>query len=129
MLEGIGHWFNVDNLTLDRILGYAFAPIAFIIGVPWSEVVTAGSFIGQKLTLNEFVAYSTFAPIMDTLSDKTVAVITFALCGFANISSFAILLGVMAPERRNDIARLGILAIIAGTLANLLSASIAGMFF
>lgn len=132
MLEGIGHWFNVDNMTLDRILGYVFAPVAFLIGVPWSEAVTAGSFIGQKLILNEFVAYSTFAPQMDMLSDKTVAIITFALCGFANISSFAILLGGlggMAPERRNDIAKLGIRAIIAGTLANLLSATIAGMFF
>ncbi|WP_078409593.1 NupC/NupG family nucleoside CNT transporter [Priestia abyssalis] len=132
MLAGIGNWFNVENMTLDTILGYAFAPVAFLIGVPWSEAVTAGGFIGQKIILNEFVAYSSFAPQIDNLSDKTVAIISFALCGFANLSSLAILLGGlggMAPSRRSDIARLGVKAILAGTLANLLSATIAGMFF
>ncbi|WP_110112297.1 NupC/NupG family nucleoside CNT transporter [Bacillus sp. CGMCC 1.16541] len=131
MLTGIGNWFNFEGLTLDLILGYLFAPIAFVIGVPWSEAVTAGGFIGQKLVLNEFVAYSSFAPQIEQLSDKTVAVISFALCGFANLSSLAILLGGlggMAPNRRQDIARLGFRAILAGTLANLLSAAIAGMF-
>ncbi|MBM7703242.1 NupC/NupG family nucleoside CNT transporter [Metabacillus iocasae] len=131
ILTGIGNWFNFEGLTLDLLLGYLFAPIAFVIGVPWSEAVTAGGFIGQKLVLNEFVAYSGFAPQIDQLSDKTVAVISFALCGFANLSSLAILLGGlggMAPNRRQDIARLGFRAIMAGTLANLLSAAIAGMF-
>lgn len=131
ILGFIGGIFGASNLTLEYILGFVFAPLAFIIGVPWEEAVKAGSFIGQKLVLNEFVAYSNFAPQLDALSDKTVAIISFALCGFANLSSIAILLGGlggMAPSRRQDIARLGFKAIAAGTLANLLSAAIAGMF-
>jgi concentrative nucleoside transporter, CNT family len=131
ILGGIGGWFGVENLSLELILGYIFAPLAFVIGIPWEEALQAGSFIGQKLIVNEFVAYSNFAPEIANLSDKTVAVISFALCGFANLSSIAILLGGLggiAPSRRQDIARLGIRAIIAGTLANLLSAAIAGMF-
>lgn len=131
LLSGIGSLFNLENFTLDTILGFVFAPIAFVIGVPWSEAVQAAGFIGQKFVLNEFVAYSSFAPQIDRLSDKTVAVVSFALCGFANLSSLAILLGGlgnMAPSRRPEIARLGFRAILAGTLANLLSAAIAGMF-
>lgn len=119
-------------MTLERILGWIFAPLAFVIGVPWAEAVQAGSYIGQKLVLNEFVAYSAFAPDIASLSPKTVLVVSFALCGFANLSSMAILLGglgALAPSRRPDIARLGIRAVAAGTLASLLSASIAGMFF
>src|SRR5690606_30085919 len=113
------------------ILGYVFSPLAFAIGVPWQEAVQAGSFIGQKLVLNEFVAYASFAPQIAELSDKTVMVVSFALCGFANLSSLAILLGGlggMAPERRPDIARMGMRAVAAGMLASLLSAAIAGMF-
>ncbi|KSU62282.1 transporter [[Bacillus] enclensis] len=131
ILGGIGGWFGADNLSIELILGYVFSPLAFAIGVPWSEAVTAGNFIGQKLVINEFVAYSAFAPQIDDLSDKTVAIISFALCGFANISSLGILLGglgKLAPNRRGDIARLGIKAVIAGALASLLSAAIAGMF-
>lgn len=131
LLSGIGSLFNLESFTLDTILGFVFAPIAFVIGVPWSEAVQAAGFIGQKFVLNEFVAYSSFAPQIDQLSDKTVAVVSFALCGFANLSSLAILLGGlgnMAPSRRPEIARLGFRAILAGTLANLLSAAIAGMF-
>ncbi|WEZ07549.1 NupC/NupG family nucleoside CNT transporter [Priestia flexa] len=131
LLSGIGSLFNLENFTLDTILGFVFAPIAFVVGVPWSEAVQAAGFIGQKFVLNEFVAYSSFAPQIDQLSDKTVAVVSFALCGFANLSSLAILLGGlgnMAPSRRPEIARLGFRAILAGTLANLLSAAIAGMF-
>lgn len=131
MLGGIGSWFGLEALTLEGILGYIFAPLAFAIGVPWTEAVTAGSFIGQKLVLNEFVAYSAFVPEMASLSPKTVIIVSFALCGFANLSSLAILLGglgEMAPSRRPDIARLGIRAIAGGMLASLLSAAIAGMF-
>lgn len=130
ILGGIGGWFGYD-ITLQQILGYLFAPIAFVIGVPWDEAVKAGTFIGQKIVLNEFVAYSEFAPQIPELKDKTVAVVSFALCGFANLSSIAILLGglgAMAPSRRPDIARLGMRAVIAATLANLLSGAIAGMF-
>ncbi|WLD92684.1 NupC/NupG family nucleoside CNT transporter [Alkalihalobacillus sp. AL-G] len=126
----VGSWFGIEGLSLELILGYVFAPIAFIIGVPWDEAVRAGNFIGQKLVLNEFVAFSAFGPEIPELKEKTVAVVSFALCGFANLSSLAILLGGLggiAPNRRQDIARLGLKAIIAGSLANLLSAAIAGM--
>jgi CNT family concentrative nucleoside transporter len=132
ILGGVGNWFGFEGLSLEAILGVLFSPIAFAIGVPWTEAMAAGSFIGQKLVLNEFVAYAAFAPEIPDLSEKTVAVISFALCGFANISSLAILLGGLgglAPERRNDIARLGLRAVLAGALASLLSAAIAGMLF
>jgi CNT family concentrative nucleoside transporter len=125
-----GGIFGFENLTLETILGFVFAPIAFAVGVPWAEAVQAGGYIGQKLVLNEFVAYSSFAPEISSLSPKTVAVVSFALCGFANISSMAILLGGLgnlAPDRRSDIAKLGVRSVIAGALASLLSAAIAGM--
>ncbi|MCA1059424.1 NupC/NupG family nucleoside CNT transporter [Rossellomorea aquimaris] len=131
LLGLVGGIFGFDGLSLELLLGYAFAPLAFAIGVPWHEAITAGNFIGQKLVINEFVAYSAFAPEIGNLSDKTVAIISFALCGFANLSSLGILLGGLgnlAPNRRADIARLGIRAVIAGALASLLSAAIAGMF-
>ncbi|MDQ0228186.1 NupC/NupG family nucleoside CNT transporter [Metabacillus niabensis] len=131
ILGAIGGIFGYDALSLEGILGIIFSPIAFAIGVPWSEAITAGSFIGQKLVLNEFVAYSAFAPQIEQLSDKTVMIVSFALCGFANLSSMAILLGGlggMAPNRRPDIAKMGLKAVAAGTLASLLSAAIAGMF-
>ncbi len=142
ILSGIGGWFNYPQLSMELILGYLFAPIAFLIGVPWEEAMVAGSFIGQKLIVNEFVAYLNFgaylkddaavaAAGLQVLSDHSKAIISFALCGFANLSSIAILiggLGSMAPGRRHDIARLGIKAVIAGTLSNLMSASIAGVF-
>lgn len=131
MLGGLGGWLGFEGLTIEGILGFVFAPLAWAIGVPWAEAVQAGSFIGQKLVLNEFVAYTAFAPEIANLSPKTVIVVSFALCGFANLSSLAILLGglgAMAPSRRPDIARLGIRAVAAGMLASLLSASIAGMF-
>lgn len=126
----VGGWFGFSQLSIELILSYIFAPLAFVIGVPWNEALTAGNFIGQKLIINEFVAYSNFGPIIDTLSQKSVVVISFALCGFANFSSLGILLGglgKLSPSRRPDIARLGIKAIIAGALASCLSAAIAGM--
>ncbi|MDW6093699.1 MULTISPECIES: NupC/NupG family nucleoside CNT transporter [Vibrio] len=142
MLGGIGGWFGMPELSLNLILGWLFSPLAFIIGVPWSEATTAGSFIGQKIVLNEFVAYSNFVPYIgdhaqvvaatgQVMSEKTTAIISFALCGFANLSSIAILLGGLggiAPNRRHDIARMGIKAVIAGTLSNLMAATIAGLF-
>lgn len=132
LLGWVGGLFGFGGLTLETILGYIFSPLAFAIGVPWEEAVQAGNFIGQKLILNEFVAYSAFAPEIPNLSDKTVAIISFALCGFANISSLGILLGGLgglAPNRRQDIARLGLKAVAAGALASMLSAAIAGMLF
>jgi len=131
MLGGIAGWFGFEGITLEAILGVLFSPLAFAIGVPWAEAVTAGSFIGQKLVLNEFVAYAAFAPEIPSLMPKTVIIVSFALCGFANLSSLAILLGglgQLAPSRRPDIAKLGVRAVAAGLLASLLSAAIAGMF-
>ena len=130
LLGFVGGFFGAGNITLETILGFVFAPLAFAIGVPWDEAVKAGGFIGQKLILNEFVAYSSFAPQIEQLSAKTVAIISFALCGFANVSSMGILLGglgSLAPNRRGDIARMGVRAVIAGMLASLLSAAMAGM--
>ena len=133
---GIGGWFGMPELTLELILGYVFSPLAFLIGVPWHEATTVGSFIGQKLVVNEFVAYLDFMPYLaeDTvliLSEKSKGIVAFALCGFANLSSIAILLGGLggiAPTRRAEIAKFGLLAVAAGTLSNLMSATIAGLF-
>ena len=130
LIGWIGGWFGFSNLSLQTILGYIFAPVAAIIGVPWGESVLAGSLIGQKIILNEFVAFTSMSPLLPELSAKTTAIVTFALCGFANISSIAILIGGiggMAPNRKHDIARLGWKAVLGGTLANLLSATIAGL--
>ena len=107
-------------------------PIALIIGVPMAEAAEAGSLIGQKLVINEFYAYLSFVQIKEMLSPHTQLVITFALCGFANLSSIAILLGglgAIVPERRHDIARLGLKAVIGGTLVNLMNAALAGLSF
>ncbi|WP_165312179.1 NupC/NupG family nucleoside CNT transporter [Vibrio ziniensis] len=142
ILGGLGGWFGMPELTLELILGWVFAPLAFVIGVPWEEATIAGSFIGQKTVVNEFVAYLNFVPYVgenaqvvaatgQVMSEKTQAIISFALCGFANLSSIAILLGGLgglAPSRRHDIARMGIKAVIAGTLSNLMAATIAGFF-
>jgi CNT family concentrative nucleoside transporter len=131
LIGGTASLMGYDEITIEWIFGYLFAPVAFIIGVPSSEMLQAGSFIGQKIVVNEFFAYVNFAQIKDNLSEHTQVIITFALCGFANLSSIAILLGgigSMAPNRRHDIAKLGIKAMIAATLANLMSAAIAGVF-
>ena len=131
IVGGVAGFFGFEGITIQWALGYIFAPLAFIIGVPADEMLQAGSFIGQKVVINEFVAYIDFVQIKDSLSTQTQAIITFALCGFANLSSIAILLGgigSMAPSRRHDIAKLGMRAMIAATLANLMSAAIAGFF-
>lgn len=132
MLSGIGGWFGMEYLTLQWLLGQAFSPIAFLLGVPWAEATQAGSLIGQKFVINEFYAYANYVQIKETLSPHTQVIVTFALCGFANLSSIAILLGGLGsivPSRRTDIARLGLRAVIGGTLANLMSATLAGLFF
>ncbi|PSW20688.1 NupC/NupG family nucleoside CNT transporter [Photobacterium sanctipauli] len=126
-----GEWVGMHDLTLQGLLGYVFSPLAFIIGVPANEMLQAGAFIGQKMILNEFVAFLDFVSIKETLSQNSQIIITFALCGFANIGSIAIQIGsigVMAPERRGDVASLGIKAVLAATLANLMSAALAGIF-
>ena len=124
--------FGFQGLTIQLILGYLFAPFAMLMGVPLGEAVQAGSFLGQKLVTNEFVAFIEFANALKEggISPKMEAIITFALCGFANFSSLGILLGGlggMAPSRRPDIAQLGMRAIAAGVLANMMSGTIAGL--
>ena len=141
ILGGVGGWFGMESLSLEMILGWLFAPLAFLLGIPWSEATLAGSFIGQKIVVNEFVAFINLAPYIsgdtvvaatgEAMSKHTAAVLSFALCGFANLSSIAILLGglgLMAPNRRQEIARYGLKAVLAGTLSNLMSATIAGLF-
>ncbi|HLS16121.1 MAG TPA: nucleoside transporter C-terminal domain-containing protein, partial [Beutenbergiaceae bacterium] len=108
---------------------YLFAPVMFLVGTPWAEALDAGSFLGQKVILNEFVAFADFGPQAQEFSAKGQAVITFALTGFANLGSIGILLGGLggiAKNRRGDIAQLGLRAVLAGTLANLMSAAIVG---
>ncbi|EPT9249171.1 NupC/NupG family nucleoside CNT transporter [Photobacterium damselae] len=133
---GLGHLGNligIHDFSLQMIFGYLFAPVAWLIGVPWSEATTAASLIGTKIAVNEFVA---FAELMKPetiakLSEHSQAIVTFALCGFANLTSIAMLmggLGGIVPQRRPDIARLGMKAIFAATLANLMSATLAGIF-
>ncbi|KZX65040.1 transporter [Vibrio sp. HI00D65] len=133
MLNGllgiVGGWFGV-NLSFELLLGYVFAPVAWLIGVPWSEAVVAGSLIGNKIVVNEFVAFIQLMDAKEVLSEHSQAIVTFALCGFANISTMAILiggLGSLVPERRSFISQYGFKAICAGVFANLMSAAIAGV--
>ena len=131
LLEGLGNQFNIDNFSLEIILGYLFKPVAFMLGIPWSEAQLAGNLIGQKLVFNEFLAYATFTEEIENFDTKSQAIITFALCGFANFSSIGIILGglgSMIPSRKSEIAQLGVKAVCAGFLANLMSAAIAGFF-
>ncbi|MEX0646560.1 MAG: nucleoside transporter C-terminal domain-containing protein [Balneolaceae bacterium] len=122
------------ELRIETLLGWLFAPLAFIVGVSWADAVNMGSLIGTKIVLNEFVAYLQLADLVqsDILSPKTITMATFALCGFANFSSIAIQIGGiggLAPSRKSELAKFGMLAVLAGTLANLMTATIAGMLF
>jgi len=119
-----------ESLSLSIILGYLLSPLAWIIGIPWSEATIVGGLIGEKVVINEFVAYMHLGEIKDTLSEHSVLISTYALCGFANFSSIAIQLGGiggLAPNRRSDIARLGLRAVLGGTLATMMTATIAGV--
>jgi CNT family concentrative nucleoside transporter len=131
LLGYVGGLAGYSELSIQMILGYVFMPVAWLIGIPFDEAFLAGSFIGQKIVVNEFVAYLDFVNYADSLSAQTQAIVTFALCGFANLSSIAILLGgigALAPTRRQEIAKLGLKAVFAATLANLMSAALAGVF-
>ena len=130
ILSGIGGWLGVPGLTFQRLLGFVFAPIMYLLSVPWAQAGAAGGLFGEKIVLNEFVAYIHLEKIASTLDAHSQAVVTFALCGFANISSIAIQMAVtggLAPNQRPHIARLGLKALLAGSLANLMSAALAGM--
>lgn len=130
ILGSVGSWFGIEDLTLQVILSVIFSPIAWLMGVPSHEVSQAASLIGQKLAVNEFVAYADFMKIANQLSDKTQAIVSIALCGFANFSSLAFVIGgisAMVPERRQEIGSLGAKALLAAFLANLMSGTIVGL--
>ena len=131
IVGGIGGWFGQPDLSFQMILGYFFAPIFRLLGAPdWNEALVAGSFFGTKVVLNEFVAFIDLGAAKQ-LSETTVGIVTFALCGFANFSSIAIQMAVtggLAPNQRPMIAKLGIKALVAGSLSNLMSAALAGLF-
>ena len=130
ILAAVGGWFGYDELSLDKVLGWLLAPVAWLLGVPWSEAEQAGAWIGEKTVFNEFLAFSSFGPEVDSLSTVTVVIVTFALAGFANFTSIAVqigTLGSLVPERRSAVAQLGLRALLAGALANLANAAIAGV--
>lgn len=130
ILGGIGSIFCQDNWSLEGLFGLFFAPVAWLIGVPWDDVTQVGSFIGQKTILNEFVGYTAFGDNIDQLSDKAIMLSSFALAGFANISSIGIQIGAiggLVPERRGEIAKLGPKALVGGFLTNMLNAAIVGV--
>jgi CNT family concentrative nucleoside transporter len=138
-IGGVGHLVGVDGLTLERIFGWIGAPIAFVLGVPWDDAVTVGGLIGTKTVVNEFVAYQQLAGVLNAAPGtpgafhhaKSAVIASYALCGFANFGSIGIQIGgiaAMAPSRRADIARLGLLAMLCGSLATFQTAAIAGLF-
>jgi CNT family concentrative nucleoside transporter len=125
----VAGWFGYE-LTLQMILGWIFRPLMYLLSVPWHEAQAAGALFGEKLILNEFVAFSHLNEYLAGMTPRTVAIVTFSLCGFANLSSIAILLGglgVLVPEKRDLIGQLGLKAVLAGSLSNLMSAALAGL--
>ncbi len=131
LLGWLGTLAGIDGLTFERLLGYAFSPVMYLVGVPWSEAQAAGGLFGQKIVLNEFVAFLSLEAMEGQLGLRSTAIVTFALCGFANVSSIAIQMaafGVLAPSQRANVAALGLRALSAASLANLMSAALAGLF-
>jgi len=130
IVGGIAGLFGYEGVTLQLILGKVFQPLMFILSVPWQEAQAAGALFGEKLILNEFVAFSHLNDYLAGMSPRTIAITTFSLCGFANLSSIAILLGglgSLVPEKKELIARFGLRAVAAGSLSNLMSAALAGL--
>jgi CNT family concentrative nucleoside transporter len=132
-LGAVAGWLGQENWTLQQGLGVLFAPLAWLMGIPWSEASTVGSLLGVKTVLNEFLAYAELAPLIEQgdLSGRSAVIASYALCGFANFGSLAILLGGIggiAPSRRGDVARFGLRSILAGTLATLMTGCVAGIF-
>ncbi|MAQ30506.1 MAG: NupC/NupG family nucleoside CNT transporter [Erythrobacter sp.] len=132
ILGGIGGWFGYPDVSFQQLLGLVFAPVMYLIGIPWDQAGAAGGLFGTKIVLNEFVAFIELGSMDGSvLSDRSRAIVTFALCGFANFSSIAIQMAVtggLAPNQRPVIAKLGLRALAAGSLANLMSAALAGLF-
>ncbi len=132
ILGGIGGWFGYPDISFQQVLGWVFAPVMYLIGIPWDQAGAAGGLFGTKIVLNEFVAFIELGAMdASVLSDRSRAIATFALCGFANFSSIAIQMAVtggLAPNQRPVIAKLGLRALAAGSLANLMSAALAGLF-
>lgn len=129
IVGSVGDLFSIDNLTLEMIIGYLLSPLTFLMGVPWSEAIQAGSIIGQKIVVNEFVAYINFLEVSTSLSEKTQAIVIFSLCGFANMGSLAMVvggIGAMCPDQRELISQIGPRVLLASILANLMSGTIAG---
>jgi CNT family concentrative nucleoside transporter len=138
----VAGWMGYSGVNMETILGKVFAPLAYMLGVTWEHAAFAGNLIGQKLILNEFVAYVGLAPYLQdpakvaaagliVIDPRTLAILSFALCGFANIASIAILAGAfgsVAPHLREVVARFGLRVVVAATLSNLMSATIAGIF-
>ncbi|MFZ0317824.1 MAG: NupC/NupG family nucleoside CNT transporter [Candidatus Sulfotelmatobacter sp.] len=130
ILGGIHHWVSWFPQSLEAIFGALFAPVAWVIGVPWHDCKFIGTLLGTRMALNELVAFSMLGPAKGSLDPRSFTIATFALCGFANLSSIGIQIGgigALAPNKKSELARLGIRAMLAGTMANLMSASIAGM--
>ena len=130
IMSGIGGWFGYPQFSLQMVLGWVFAPIAWSLGVPWRDAGVIGQLLGTRMVLNEFIAFAQLGPMKDSLDPRSFTVATFALCGFANFSSIGIQIGgigALVPERRHDLARLGMRAMLAGTLANFASACIAAL--
>ncbi len=130
IVGGVAGLVGIEGLTLQKILGWLFSPLMYLLSVPWAEAQAAGSLFGEKLILNEFVAYSHLNEYLAGMSERTLAVVTFSLCGFANLSSIAILLGGLGsliPEKKELIAKFGLKAVAAGSLSNLMSAALAGL--
>jgi len=130
LLGGIHHWVAWVPESLEKIFGTLFAPVAWVIGVPWHDCGVIGTLLGTRMVLNELVAFSMLGPMKAALDPRSFTIATFALCGFANLSSIGIQIGgigALAPNKKSELARLGIRAMLAGTMANLMSASIAGM--
>ncbi len=136
ILGGVHSWLGGHGIlwfpgSLQQIFGWVFAPVAFIIGVPWHDCVQIGNLLGMRMVLNELVAFSYLGPMKGALDPRSFTIATFALCGFANFSSIGIQIGgigALAPNLKSQLAKFGIRAMLAGTMANLMSASIVGMF-
>jgi CNT family concentrative nucleoside transporter len=136
ILSGTHNWLSGHGIlwfptSLQQIFGWAFAPVAFVIGVPWHDCTQIGNLLGTRMVVNELVAFSMLGPLKGALDPRSFTIATFALCGFANFSSIGMQIGgigALAPNQKSQLAKFGIRAMLAGTMANLMSASIVGIF-